>query len=77
MLSMPFYQMLILCGFEWGLVTLRTEFRTQRDADRSLPLCAQRFYLQTLVIYKVGFSQEYYTFDSILLQNIVLSTKFP
>ena len=34
-------------------------------------------HLQTLVIYKLGFSQDYYIFTLILLIKIVLCSKFP
>ena len=34
-------------------------------------------HMQTLVIYKVGFIQNYYTFGLILLRKIVLCNKFP
>ena len=36
-----------------------------------------RLHMQTLVIYKLGFNQNYYTFTSILLIKIVLCSKFP
>jgi len=35
-----------------------------------------RFHMQTLVIYKLGFNQNYYTFTLILLIKIVLCSKF-
>jgi len=35
----------------------------------------ERFYLQTLIIYKLGFNENYYTFTLILLIQIMLSSK--
>ena len=34
------------------------------------------FHLETLIIYKLGFNQNYYTFTSILLIKIVLCSNF-
>ena len=34
-------------------------------------------HMQTLIIYKLGFNQNYYTFTLILLIKIVLCSKFP
>ena len=39
------------------------------------PACG--FHVQTLIIYKLGFNQNYHTFDLKLLIQIVLCTKFP
>jgi len=34
-------------------------------------------HMQTLIIYKLGFNQNYYTFTLIVLIKIVLGSKFP
>ena len=36
-----------------------------------------QFHLQTLIIYKLGCNQDYYTFTSVLRTNIVLCGEFP
>jgi len=46
----------------------------------SLQLCACRsegFHMQTLIIYKLGANQNYYTFTLILLIKIDMCSKFP
>jgi len=35
------------------------------------------FHVETLIIYKLGFNQNYYTFALILLTKIVMCSKFP
>ena len=42
-------------------------------ADR----CRLQFHVETLIIYNLGFNQNYYTFVLILLIKIVLCSKFP
>ena len=39
-------------------------------------VCLGRTHLQTLIIYKLGFNQNYYTFTLMLLIKIVLCSKF-
>jgi len=38
---------------------------------------AHQFHVETLIIHKLGFNQNYYTFALILLIKIVLCSKFP
>ena len=36
-----------------------------------------RFHVKTVIIYKLGFNENYYTFTSILLAKIVMCSNFP
>ena len=44
---------------------------------RAPNLPRHNFHMQTLIIYKLGFKQNYYTFTLILLIKIVLCSEFP
>ena len=52
----------------------------QRVSDESQlakrPTTLDGFHLETLIIYKLGFNQNYYTFAFILLITIVLCSQF-
>ena len=50
----------------------------ERDEDQQMQaLSNQESHMQTLIIYKLGFNQNYYTFTLMLLIKIVLCIKFP
>ena len=44
---------------------------------RKISQTCEQFPMQTLIIYKLGFNQNYYTFTLILLIQIVMCSKFP
>ena len=63
-----------------GLV--RARIRVPPDRERVCPVPAfgirgPGFHLQTLIIYKLSFNQNYYMFTLIFLIEIVMSSKYP
>ena len=58
-------------------VRLEAAWPVGPDAREPCGVRVYGFHMQTLIIYKLGFNQNYYTFTLILLIKIVLYSKFP
>ena len=57
--------------------SLPVSYERGTPVGSGVPLAGRGCHLQTLIIYKLGFNQNYFTFTQMLLIKIVLCSRFP